>query len=222
MRTAFDRQLDALTTVVAETCALAGEAMQHATEALLQADLRLTGGVTVDQDRITLNAVRAEEKAVAPLALQAPVAGDLRVVVAALKNSADLWRMGALARHVANIVRRGHPARVLPDEATGYFAEMGRLAVDLSKNANSPCNPAIQSWPLGSAATTTPSTAYTASFRPADGPTMEARCRIHHRRHPAGPIYERFADHAVEGVESSSRREGRRRGCRFPGSSRRS
>ena len=63
------------------------------------------------------------------------MAGDLRAVVASLKNIADAERMGALALHVAEIVRRRHPAHALPEEVTGYFAEMGRIAVDLGNNA---------------------------------------------------------------------------------------
>jgi hypothetical protein len=40
-----------------------------------------------------------------------------------------------LARHVAKIVRRRHPAHVLPEEVNGSFAEMGAVAVDLGKIA---------------------------------------------------------------------------------------
>ncbi len=45
--------------------------------------------------------------------------------------------MGALALHVAKVARRRHPAKALPpEEVNGYFAEMGRLAVTLAKNAH--------------------------------------------------------------------------------------
>ena len=69
------------------------------------------------------------------LALQAPVAGDLRLVFGSFQNVADAERMGALALHVAKIARRRHPHHVLPDEVTGFFAEMGRIAVDLGISA---------------------------------------------------------------------------------------
>ena len=42
--------------------------------------------------------------------------------------------MGALALHVAKIARRRHPMHALPEEVNGYFAEMGRLAVDLGNS----------------------------------------------------------------------------------------
>lgn len=135
MRTAFHQQLDALTATIADMCAVAGQAMQAATQALLQADLLLAEAVISDHDTVALTAARAEHDVLALLALQAPVAGDLRAVVACLKNIADADRMGALALHVAKIVRRRHPAHAIPEEVNAYFAEMGRIAVDLGDNA---------------------------------------------------------------------------------------
>ena len=67
------------------------------------------------------------------LALQAPVAGDLRAIVSSIQIVADVDRMGALALHVAKIARRRHPQHALPEEVNGYFAEMGRVAVELGK-----------------------------------------------------------------------------------------
>ena len=43
--------------------------------------------------------------------------------------------MGGLAVHVAKLARRRHPDPVLPEEVNGYFAEMGRIAVDLGNSA---------------------------------------------------------------------------------------
>ena len=77
----------------------------------------------------------AEEKAFALLALQAPVAGDLRQVVSAIQIVGDVNRMGALALHVAKVTRRRHPAHALPESVNGYFAEMGRIAVNMGAGA---------------------------------------------------------------------------------------
>ena len=106
MRRALHQQLDALTVVIAEICALAGQAMQGATQALLQADVVLAEGTIGEYDEIMHNVARAEQDAFTLLVLQSPVAGDLRAVVSSLKNVADADRMGVLARHVAEIVRR--------------------------------------------------------------------------------------------------------------------
>jgi phosphate transport system protein len=135
MRTAYQEQLSSLTVQLAEMCGLAGAAMERATQSLLQADLALAEQVITDNDRITEISVRAEEAAFKLLALQGPVAGDLRAIVSGIQIVADIDRMGALALHVAKIARRRHPQHALPEEVNGYFAEMGRVAVELSRSA---------------------------------------------------------------------------------------
>lgn len=135
MRTAYHEQLAALSDQLGEMCGLAGAAMERSTQALLQADLALAEQVITDHDQISVLSVSAEESAFVLLALQAPVAGDLRSIVSAIQIVADLDRMGALALHVAKIARRRHPQHALPEEVNGYFAEMGRVAVELSNSA---------------------------------------------------------------------------------------
>jgi phosphate transport system protein len=135
MRTAYHEQLAALTEQLGEMCGMAGVAMERATQALLQADLVLAEQVITDHDQIAAMSVHAEEAAFVLLALQAPVAGDLRAIVSSIQIVADVDRMGALALHVAKIARRRHPQHVLPEEVNGYFAEMGRVAVDLGASA---------------------------------------------------------------------------------------
>jgi phosphate transport system protein len=135
MRTAYHEQLTALTDQLGEMCGLAGGAMERATQALLQADLALAEQVITDHEQIATMSTRAEEAAFVLLALQAPVAGDLRAIVSSIQIVADVDRMGALALHVAKIARRRHPQHALPEEVNGYFAEMGRVAVDLGNSA---------------------------------------------------------------------------------------
>ena len=129
MRVAYTEQLSDLTGELAAMCGLAEVAMQRATQALLQADLALAEQVIGENDRIDEMRVQCEEKAFALLALQSPVAGDLRIVVSGIHIVADVERMGQLALHVAKIARRRHPAHVLPEDVRGYFAEMGKVAV---------------------------------------------------------------------------------------------
>ena len=135
MRTAFHEQLDSLTEALSQMCGLAGLAMERATQALLQADLPLAEQVITEHENLITMQTKAEEAAFVLLALQAPVAGELRVVVGSMQNVADAERMGGLANHVAKIARRRHPDHALPEEVSGYFAEMGRVAVDLGNSA---------------------------------------------------------------------------------------
>ncbi|MET0897373.1 MAG: phosphate signaling complex protein PhoU [Mycobacterium sp.] len=135
MRTAYQEQLSSLAAQLGDMCGLAGVAMERATQSLLQADLTLAEQVITDHGQINVLSARAEENAFHILALQAPVAGDLRAIVSSIQIVADIERMGALALHVAKIARRRHPQHVLPEEVNGYFAEMGRVAVELGHSA---------------------------------------------------------------------------------------
>jgi phosphate transport system protein len=128
-------KLEALTRSIADMCGLTGTAMERATQALLQADIGLAETVISDHANLVARAAQTESDAFRLLALQAPVAGDLRTVVSCLKSLADVRRMDALALHVAKIARRRHPAHALPEEVNGYFAEMGRIAVSIGHNA---------------------------------------------------------------------------------------
>ena len=57
-----------------------------------------------------------DERSMDLLARQQPVATDLRIVVTGLRMSADLERMGDLARHVAKLARLRYPDSAVPAE----------------------------------------------------------------------------------------------------------
>ncbi|MFE9321224.1 phosphate signaling complex protein PhoU [Nocardia sp. NPDC052278] len=135
MRVIYNEQMADLAHLLGEMAGLAGSAMDRATQSLLQADLTLAESVISEGDRIAEMITDAEEKAFALLALQAPVAGDLRQVVSAIQIVQDVNRMGALALHVAKVTRRRHPNHALPEAVNGYFAEMGRIAVNMGAGA---------------------------------------------------------------------------------------
>src|ERR1700759_1300063 len=199
MRTAYHEQLDALTEQLGEMCGLAGAAMERATQALLQADLVLAEQVITDHEQIAAMSAKAEESAFVLLALQAPVAGDLRAIVSSIQIVADVDRMGALALHVAKIARRRHPQHVLPEEGNGYFAEMGRVAVDLGSSAQEVL---VTRDPEKAARIREDDDAMDALHRHLFTVLMDREWR--HGVAAAvdvtllGRFYERFADHAVE------------------------
>ncbi|GAB4931340.1 hypothetical protein MAHJHV35_47890 [Mycobacterium avium subsp. hominissuis] len=93
---------------------MAADAIAQATHALLDADLLSAEGVITRQHSIAALVLQAEETAFALLALQAPVATDLRAVVSALRIAADAQRMVELAVHVAEIARRHGAVGVAP------------------------------------------------------------------------------------------------------------
>ncbi len=109
MRTGFHQQLDTLTDQLADMCAMAAEAIEQASEALLEADLTTAEFVIAGHRSIVALDAHVEETAFALLALQAPVATDLRAIVSALRIAGDARRMVELAVHIAEIARRRHP-----------------------------------------------------------------------------------------------------------------
>ncbi|HXV93150.1 MAG TPA: phosphate signaling complex protein PhoU [Pseudonocardia sp.] len=135
MRDVYQEQLDDLAEGLAGMCVQVADAMDKATRALLEADLQLAEEVISEDVRIDELRAAAEEKAFALLALQAPVATDLRIVVSAIHGAGDIERMGDLALHVAQAARRRHPQPVLPAEVAPYFAEMGRVGCALARKA---------------------------------------------------------------------------------------
>ena len=135
MRTAYHQQLTDLTAQLGEMCGLAGLAMKSATQALLEADIVAAEQVIRDHERIVAMRAQVEKEALSLLALQQPVAGELRAIFSAIQIIADAERMGALAVHIAKIAGRAHPKQLLPDDVRGYFTEMAKVAIALGDSA---------------------------------------------------------------------------------------
>ena len=135
MRDAYQDQLSALADALADMCLQVATAMKLATRALLETDLQLAERVIAEDLRIDDLRTEAEARAFGLLALQSPVATDLRVVISAIHGAGDIERMGDLALHVAQAARRRHPQPVLPAEVAPYFAEMGRIGAALARKA---------------------------------------------------------------------------------------
>ncbi len=136
MREVYQEQLDKLAEELATMSTMVGTAMEHATTALLEADLSLAEQVIDEDVQVDEARARCEEHAFGLLALQAPVAGDLRTVISTIHAAEDLERMGDLALHVAKTARRRHPHPVLPEDVKAYFSQMGQVAVKLSNRVN--------------------------------------------------------------------------------------
>jgi phosphate transport system protein len=132
VREAFHAELTSLEAELADMCELATTAMRQATQALLTADRVLAEHVLAADARLDQARDRCEEHAQQLLARQAPVAADLRGVLAAVYCADRLERMGDLAAHVADVACRHHPEPVVPEDLGGLLAELGRCAVDMA------------------------------------------------------------------------------------------
>ncbi|EHR51871.1 phosphate transport system regulatory protein PhoU [Saccharomonospora marina XMU15] len=127
-RDSHDAQLTAFTTRLAELARLAEGAMNRASTAVVAGDAELARTVVADEESIVALHHRLDEQAVGILAELRPVAADLRTIVAGLRMSADLARMGTMARHVAELVPRMAPRPALPAAVRPTVAAMGETA----------------------------------------------------------------------------------------------
>jgi phosphate transport system protein len=98
---AFDEELDALTQLVAEMGGLAQQQIRGAVESLVRRDEHLARSVAAADEKVDLLERRIEEMAIHLIAKRAPLAGDLRGIVAALRISIDLERVGDFAKNIS-------------------------------------------------------------------------------------------------------------------------
>ena len=133
MREIFHGELERLGSDLATMCGLVRAAMEHATKALVDTDLALAEQVITDTQQVYQLGEQCADNASALLALQAPVARDLRVVVTGIRAAEKIGRMGDLARHIAEVVRLRHPNPVAPEELIAKLARMGQLAAEAAQ-----------------------------------------------------------------------------------------
>lgn len=131
MREAFHEQLDSVFDDLSRVCGMVETAVGLATRALLTGDSDVAEQVISSDADIDRARERVEEKAFSLLSLQQPVAGDLRVVVSALRMVSELERMGDLSVHVAKIARLRVPNLAVPDEVVPTMEQMGTVAEDM-------------------------------------------------------------------------------------------
>jgi phosphate transport system protein len=135
MRDLYHGQLDTVVDDLVTMTGVVRTAVRRATESLLHADARLAEQVISSDHPIDLQREVVEDRAFEILARQQPVAGDLRILVAALRMVADLERMGDLAVHVAKVARLRYPECAVPDELRDNVARMGVVAEEMVRRA---------------------------------------------------------------------------------------
>ena len=127
MRKVFQLELQQVREDLSGMAHLVASAMERAAQAVQQVDLSLAQDVIEADALIDARQNELDEKCIDLLARQGPVAGDLRMIVGAMRMSASLERMGDLARHVAQLTRLRYPATVIPEPARPVFDHMAVL-----------------------------------------------------------------------------------------------
>ncbi|MEY3972583.1 MAG: hypothetical protein RLY84_976 [Actinomycetota bacterium] len=133
MRDIFQQELTEVQERLVEMAESATQIMSDASKAFLESKTDLADQALALADTVHEKALALDELVIRVLSTQSPVARDLRVLVSALRMSAALERMAALAGHIAAIARYRYPDTAVPAPLRATFEEMGRLDIQLGK-----------------------------------------------------------------------------------------
>ena len=133
MREIFQSQLQEVQSRLVEIAEDTARIIEKATKAFTTSDVILADEAIAISELAGEKALSLDELVIKILARQSPVARDLRILVSALRISASLERMGALAGHIAAIARYRFPGAAVPAILKNTFDEMGNLDVSLAK-----------------------------------------------------------------------------------------
>ena len=134
---AFDSDIGKLRGMISQMGGLAEDAIAQAMQALQRADPALAAEVRAADKAIDAIEAEVERLAVQIIALRAPMAVDLREVVAALKIAAVVERIGDYAKNIAKRVPMigaigGDETRIEP---ISTIPAMARMAAEMVRNA---------------------------------------------------------------------------------------
>ena len=126
---AFDEDIDRLRALISQMGGLAEHAIGEAMRCLIQRDSEGALRVIENDKKLDALEVETERRAVQLIALRAPMAGDLRDVVAALKISGVVERIGDYAKNIAKRVPQLENASKI--EPLSLLPEMARIATSM-------------------------------------------------------------------------------------------
>ena len=131
MRDAFHKELEALDQEIVRMGAVVERSTQDATRALVEDDRELAQRVREGDDEIDALFLSIEKRSLTLLAQQAPVASDLRLIVAILRVVNDLERVGDLAYNIAKLVQLEDFREPGPKAIHSLISDLGDAAAQL-------------------------------------------------------------------------------------------
>jgi len=131
MRSAYFDQLDLIVDELVSMTQQVQQSVARATHALLTADSHVADQVVESDAQIDALRGRIEDQVFELMALQQPVAGDLRMLIAAVRMVADLERMGDLSVHVAKVAQLRNPEIAVPRPMRPTIERMAHVAVHM-------------------------------------------------------------------------------------------
>ncbi|QNN64514.1 phosphate signaling complex protein PhoU [Sphingomonas rhizophila] len=126
---AFDEDLDRLRALISQMGGLAEHAIRESMRCLVQRDLEGAQKIVDNDKKLDALEIETERRAVQLIALRAPMAGDLRDVVAAMKISSVVERIGDYAKNIAKRVPLLDSVGKI--EPLSLMPEMARIATEM-------------------------------------------------------------------------------------------
>jgi phosphate transport system protein len=131
--TAFDDDMDEIRGLIAEMGARAEAAVIAAMKALREHDTDTAAIIRAEDKIIDVLETEVERLVVRTIALRAPMADDLRELIAALKMSAVIERIGDYAKNIAKRVPQMQGK--IPLDAMEQLGRMGEIVVEMIRTA---------------------------------------------------------------------------------------
>jgi phosphate transport system protein len=135
LRTEFHDQLDQLEATIQEEGALVLRTLRGALNTLSRPDPELADEVIASDDEVDSRSASVEQQIETILATQAPVASELRLVLAILHVNIHLERMADLSVNIAKLAKLGHAIQPEATVVIEGFEEMGGRAEEMTRVA---------------------------------------------------------------------------------------
>lgn len=195
----FHHKLDEVRADIVQLAAMVTESIPRATQALLDMDLQAAQKVIDDDDLLDAKSLEIEESCLRLLALQQPMASDLRALMTGVKLNWELERSGDLTVNICKTIRRIYGAPFDP-RIRGLIEQMSEEATTLMKHA-------IDAYVLGDAALAAALDDMDDTLDSLQAQYVRAILEVHESTHMKLPVavqlaligryYERIGDHAV-------------------------
>ena len=127
LRKSFHEELDQMRDMVVRMSAFVGEAIPRVTDAFLLNDFEATQAIIEGDDELNAWSVELDTHCSLLIALQQPMAGDLRSILAVLSINTELERTGDLVCNIARTSQRIYGATLEP-ELRGFVTKMSEEA----------------------------------------------------------------------------------------------
>lgn len=199
IRRSFHHDLDLVRNEVVRLAGMVTESLAQATQAMLDGDLEVAESIIRNDDIIDVLTLDIEERCYQLLALQQPMAVDLRTLLTDLRMAAEIERSGDLVVNIMKSTRRLYGVDLDP-VIRGMIDQLGRKVGRLFRLA-------IDAYVDGDMALASALDDMDDDIDELHADYIQAIFEAHERRHSevqvsvqlalVGRYYERIADHAV-------------------------